>query len=227
MCCPSRVNLQRWGITQDAKCMLCGESQTLRHVLSGCIYALAHGRFTWRHNQVLLMAIEAIKAACSSGNAQESVPQRKAYFLREGASQFARSRCRAKRRHILESASDCKIAADMVPWEDRIGQSNTLKKDRYMELTLDLQQKGYKVWFFAFEVGARGMVSQSTYTFLREIGLTSKVRSKALADMSSAAEAASQWIWSKRDCKWFPSSGQVHPTSRARNHLWGRHVSPC
>lgn len=31
-----------------------------------------------------------------------------------------------------------------VPWEDRIGQSNTLK-DRYMELTMDLQQKGYKV----------------------------------------------------------------------------------
>ena len=62
---PSRVNLQRWGITQDAKCTLCGESQTLRHVLSGCSYALAHGRFTWRHNQVLLVAIEAIKAACS------------------------------------------------------------------------------------------------------------------------------------------------------------------
>ena len=233
---PSRVNLQRWGITQDAKCTLCGESQTLRHVLSGCSYALAHGRFTWRHNQVLLVAIEAIKAACSSANAQESVPQRKAYFLREGASQFARSRCRAKRRHILENANDWKIAADVeglrhypqvlaesgkrpdvvlsstkadtfvlaeltVPWEDRIGQSNTLKEDRYMELTLDFQQKNYKVWFFAFEVGARGMVGQSTYTFLREIGLTSKVRSKALADMSRAAEAASQWIWSKRDCK--------------------------
>ena len=142
----------------------------------------------------------------------------------------------AKRRHILESANDWKIAADVeglrhypqmlaesgkrpdvvlsstkadtfvlteltVPWEDRIGQSNTLKEDRYMELTLDLQQKGYKVWFFAFEVGARGVVGQSTYKFLREIGLTSKVRSKALADMSRAAEAASQWIWSKRDCK--------------------------
>ena len=59
------------------------------------------------------MATEAIKAACSSANAQESVPQRKAYFLREGASQFARSRCRAKRRLILESANDWKIAADV------------------------------------------------------------------------------------------------------------------
>ena len=198
--------------------------------------ALARGRFTWCRNQVLLVAIEAIKAVCSSAKAQESVLQRKAYFLREGASKFARSRCRTKRRHFLKGASGWKIAANVeglrhypqvlaesgkrsdvvlsstkadtfvlakltVPWEDRIGQSNTLKEDRYMELTMDLQQNGYKVWFFAFEVGARGMVGQSTYTFLREIGFTSKVRSRALADMSRAAEAASQWIWSKRDCK--------------------------
>ena len=96
---------------------------------------------------------------------------------------------------ISTMANDNFITNTNVPWEDRIGQSNTLKEDRYMELTLDLRQKGYKVWFFALEVGARGMVGQSTYTFLREIGLTIKVRSKALADMSRAAEAASQWIF--------------------------------
>ena len=103
---------------------------------------------------------------------------------------------------LLSTKADTFVLAElMVPLEDRTGQSNTLKEDRYMELTMDLQQKGYKVWFFAFEVRARGMVGQSTYTFLREIGLTSKVRSRVLADMSRAAEVASQWIWSKKDCK--------------------------
>ena len=72
---------------------------------------------------------------------------------------------------LPSTKADTFVLAELtVPWEDRIGQSNTLKEDRYMELTLDLQQKGYKVWFFAFEVGARGMVGQSTCTFLREIG---------------------------------------------------------
>ena len=81
---------------------------------------------------------------------------------------------------LSSTKADTFVLAELaVPWEDRIGQSNTLKEDRYMELTLDLQQKGYKVWFFTFEVGARGMVGHSTYTFLREIGLTSKIRSKA------------------------------------------------
>ena len=103
---------------------------------------------------------------------------------------------------LSSSKADTFVLVELtVPWEDMMGRSNSLKEDRYMDLTMDLKQKGYKVWCFAFEFGARGMVSRSTYTFLREIGLTSKVRSKAMADMSRAAEAASQWIWSKRECK--------------------------
>ena len=139
---PSRDNLQRWGITQDAKCTLCGESQTLRHVLSGCSYALAHGRFTWRRNQVLLVAIEAIKAVCSSANAQESVPQIKAYFLREGASQFARSRCRAKRRHILERANDWKIAADILSLLNQSWLSGRLPSSWKKATVIPIPKKG-------------------------------------------------------------------------------------
>ena len=47
---------------------------------------------------------------------------------------------------ILSSTkADTFVLAELtVPWEDRIGQSKTLKEDRYMELTMDLQQKGYK-----------------------------------------------------------------------------------
>ena len=136
------------------------------------------------------MAIEAIKTTCFGANAQESAPQRSAYFLREGVSRLARSRCRAKRKHILENANDWKVAADVegmrhyhhvlaesgqrpdeilssskadtfvlaeltMPWEDKMRGSNSLKEDRYMDLTMDLKQKGYKIWFFAIEVGAR------------------------------------------------------------------------
>lgn len=137
------------------------------------------------------MAIEVKKAACSSANAQE-----KGFCPAQGhllCLKFARSRCRAKKRHILENANDWKIVANVnrlrhypqvlvesskrpdvllsstkadmfvlsdlkVPQEGR----NTLKEDRCMELTMDLHQKGYEVWFLAFEVGARGMVGQST-----------------------------------------------------------------
>ena len=88
---PSRDNLQRWGMTKDVACVLCGERKTLRHVLSGCRYALAQSRFTWRHNHVLKNASEAMKTACSGANTRESAPRRRMYFLLEGASQFARN----------------------------------------------------------------------------------------------------------------------------------------
>ena len=47
------------------------------------------------------------------------------------------------------------------------------------------------VWFFAIEEGARGLVSQSTYTFLREIGLNIKARSKFMENMSRDARGCS------------------------------------
>ena len=110
---PSRDNLRKWGMVEDSRYALSGEVQTLRHVLSSCKYALAQGWYTWRHNQVLQILVEAIESACSKANARESVIQRRMYFLREGASQYARSKCKTPRRDLLENANDWMTAADI------------------------------------------------------------------------------------------------------------------
>ena len=91
------------------------------------------------------------------------------------------------------------IAELTVPWEDRMEQSNVLKEVRYSELTVDLIDKGYRVHFFAIEVGARGLVGRSSYTFLKEIGLPGRERNKVMERMSKAAETASHWLRTKRD----------------------------
>ena len=133
-----------------------------------------------------------MKTTCSSANAWKSVPQRRMYFLRKGASQFARNKCRAPRKHLLAYANDWEIAADLEGLmaypqvlresgkrpdsvivsartfyiriggvDDSMGGqdgvSNCLKEERYSELALDLNDKGYKVWLFAIELGARGL----------------------------------------------------------------------
>ena len=47
---PTRDNLQKWGLVEDTKCVLCSGTETLHHVLSNCTYALAtvstHGGIT-------------------------------------------------------------------------------------------------------------------------------------------------------------------------------------
>ena len=53
---PTSDNLRRWGKTVvDSRCCLCGySSPTLKHILNGCSMALKQGRYTWRHDSILL-----------------------------------------------------------------------------------------------------------------------------------------------------------------------------
>ena len=76
-----------------------------------------------------------------------------------------------------------------------------LKADKYADLSMDLETKGYRTDLFPIEVGARGVVGRSTYAFLAKIGLSSRERTKAMTRMSEAAEAASFWIWHMRSQK--------------------------
>ena len=110
---PSRINLQKWGIVQDASCRLCGCSQSLRHVLSSCTHALAHGRYTWRHIQVLQIVLEAAKTVCSQENARETASARRIYFLREGSSQHRKEKNEKQRRGLLSKAKDWEVSADL------------------------------------------------------------------------------------------------------------------
>ena len=84
---PSRDNLRRWGLTEDCKCELCGESETLHHVLSNCKYALDNCRYTCRHNKVLKEVVEATKMEVTRINYRKIILHLKVYFLREGFSQ--------------------------------------------------------------------------------------------------------------------------------------------
>ena len=47
--------LKLWGYVQSANCPLCQHKQcTLHHILVNCRFALEQGRYTWRHDSVLL-----------------------------------------------------------------------------------------------------------------------------------------------------------------------------
>ena len=64
---PSFTNLKLWGKRSSDKCVRCGNKGTLHHILNNCQEMLS--RYTWRHNSVLKLILEAIK----SGNKDLSV----------------------------------------------------------------------------------------------------------------------------------------------------------
>ena len=98
---------------EDCECMLCGESETLHHVLSNCKYALDTGRYTWRHNKVLKEVVEATKMALARTNSRKIILQQKVYFLREGFSLPYKKNRLPPRRDILAEDNDWTVAADL------------------------------------------------------------------------------------------------------------------
>ena len=50
---PHNSNLRQWKRPVAPSCLLCGDLQTLRHVLNGCLRALQGRRYDARHNEVL------------------------------------------------------------------------------------------------------------------------------------------------------------------------------
>ena len=60
------VNLHRWHKEDSKACPLCGQNQTLMHVLNNCKASLHSNRYTWRHNSVLGVIAAFVK--CSLQN---------------------------------------------------------------------------------------------------------------------------------------------------------------
>ena len=65
---PTFKNLKTWGKGNHTKCKLCGNHETLLHVLNNCSTSLNQGRYTWRHNSILRHTLTTIKGLIGSEN---------------------------------------------------------------------------------------------------------------------------------------------------------------
>ena len=81
---PNATNQKLWVYTDSDLCLSCkSDRSTLRLVLSACPQSLQ--MYTWRHNKVLEVVIELVRAQCETANqqpvtAKEPIIQ----FLKEG-----------------------------------------------------------------------------------------------------------------------------------------------
>ena len=113
---PTSDNLRRWGKTVvDLKCCLCGYSKpTLKHVLNGCTMALKQGRYTWRHDSILLLLVEELQSCLKFTNscAVQNIKIEDTFikFVREGK-QPSKSK-QPYRKGLLFKANDWVLAYD-------------------------------------------------------------------------------------------------------------------
>ena len=108
---PTPVNLAQWGLAPDAKCVLCDcDRATLRHILSSCRVALKEGRYTWRHDKVLMEIASQIDSI-PKGKQDGARPQQ-IRFLREGE-KGKPTTSPSLRTGLFQRASDWTMKADI------------------------------------------------------------------------------------------------------------------
>jgi len=110
--------LKLWGYVESAACKLCGAMQcTLHHILVNCQHALEQGRYTWRHDSVLMNIKHHIENILPVFNSRKplifaEVAKKNFHisFMREG--QTKKLPTAAVRRGLLDYANDWKIQVD-------------------------------------------------------------------------------------------------------------------
>ena len=97
-----------------------------------------------------------------------------------------------------EEAKRMVIVELTVPYESRIPDSHEFKIAKYEELCKEVRRAGFRVDFFAVEVGTRGFLANSVLRFGRWLGLSAAKRKAWMRKLSREAEKASFWIWCRR-----------------------------
>ncbi|GFR81294.1 reverse transcriptase [Elysia marginata] len=86
-----------------------------------------------------------------------------------------------------------------VPYESRMEQAHTYKKEKYLDLTKELEESGYRAKIMPIEIGARGFAGSSAYDLLSKLSISGNKRTKALKLLAETAENSSRWIWCRRN----------------------------
>ena len=199
------------------RCPFCGNIQTLLHVLSNCSVALDQGRYTWRHNSVLLSVIDIIRPKLKAGFQLYS--DLSGLQAPHGGTIPPNIHVTALRPDLViinEPAREVIIFELTCPWDGNVERSHSFKEDKYAPLVADLS-RNFKTDLFSVEVSVRGQLSKANRSRLKAFAYRCCDEPKAatksmITNSSKAALLCSYSIFTARkEPTWAsPNSLSVH-----------------
>ncbi len=156
---PTFTNLRRWGKRMSGKCKLCGNTQTLHHVLNGCKVMLDQERYTWRHNNVLQYIHQTLSKSpvCDTLSINVDLPGHSKTTI---PYHILPTSCRPDLVICFNSSKKIVIFELTVPFELNVEKRHADKMNKYASLVNDLHDIGYTCDLICFEVGSRGHISK-------------------------------------------------------------------
>ena len=192
---PHNANLALWRKNEhlSAACKLCGERQTLCHILNNCEVALELRRYNTRHDQILQIIEEFMKQQVSEDVVvvadlaeQYQFPTSLAFTdLRPDLVAYS---CLAKTAIIVEL---------IVCFETNFKDAQKRKEAKYTELVEEVEKNDFIVDLITLEVGSWCFVNYESFRRLREVvGATPK---DLLLSVSKLVIKGSFQIWTCRN----------------------------
>ena len=189
---PTLDNLKRWGKRVNDRCPFCGNIQTLLHVLSNCSTSLDQGRYTWRHNSVLLSIVKSLRRNLNDG-----------FSLFSDLEGFHAPHGGVVPPHILvtnlkpdlfivnETKREVILFELTCPWERNIDRDHVYKEAKYAPLVADLS-RNFAVFQYSVEVSARGLITKQNKARLKAFAMKScDVRNAELKGLINNCSKAS------------------------------------
>jgi hypothetical protein len=156
---PTNANKQLWGQQPDGNCRRCGQREDIHHILSFCSAYMPHK--TRRHDTILNRIAKSVRY--NNRNHQVFINQSPPHIIANGL-----------RPDIVVIHEKEVIMLDVVVTSqhqpDALHIARRRKQDKYSNLALQYQLKGFQVTNDAIAFGDVGHNDWRNYTLLRKLG---------------------------------------------------------
>ena len=191
---PHNVNLSKWKKLSSPQCQLCGEAQSLAHVLNSCQKALALGRYSTRYDDVLKVIFDFLQRHMTAEfQITADLPGQQYTFPQDIAPTDLRPDI------VMWSMSAIYLVELTVPFETNMAGAAERKIHRYRELSNACEQS-HSTSIITLEVGSRGFLSTGGFQQLyRLVQAKASDRAAFERDMIQHVVSSSYDIWCKRN----------------------------
>ena len=200
---PHNSNLVRWKRNVSANCQLCGQLQTLRHILNACPIALRERRYDARHDAVLAEISRFVRNClrdCEWGNDYHVTADLPTEEYRP-----PHHLCPTNLRPDLVIWNDAKRTVMLIeltcPFEENFVDAAVRKHARYHDLATMARSEGVQCSVWPIQIGSRGMIdTDSLEDLIKFLHLSGSAVSSFLVSLSSIVIRGSFSIWCSRNC---------------------------
>ena len=193
----TRKNLFKWSLSDSPSCSCCLHPETLQHDVSSCRSYLEDGRYTWRHNSVLLFI------AKSFSSIQHCLVYADLPFF-PSPSLITGDSLRPDLALIAPDNS-LYVLELTVGFETNIEINSNRKATKYRPLLLDLKPRYREINFVDISMGALGILESSADSLLqmmKELGIDNSTQKVIIKKIMKIAVRCTYYVFCRRNKAW-------------------------